>query len=205
LSGPYPAGYGFPWPFGRAGIRFSILPSPAGDLDLPRGRLTAGVCSCRPHRALHVPHEGDAVGVGASFTPRSTVFIKAGVVHELRSACDQSSPSQPGLSMTCCSFDASQKIHLIVHPSYLHLIRVSRLVRASPWTSPAASHTSVTSFAHAPDGDGIEHYPGSVLRTAPIMRPRAALDKASVAYVLCRIEDDSSLTPSANTRTSSRG
>ncbi len=27
------------------------------------------------------------------------------------------------------------------------------------------------------------------------MRPRAALDTASVAYVLCRIEDDSSLTP----------
>ncbi len=27
------------------------------------------------------------------------------------------------------------------------------------------------------------------------MRPRAALDNASVAYVLCRIEDDSSLTP----------
>ena len=27
------------------------------------------------------------------------------------------------------------------------------------------------------------------------MRPRAALDTTSVAYVLCRIEDDSSLTP----------
>jgi hypothetical protein len=27
------------------------------------------------------------------------------------------------------------------------------------------------------------------------MRPRAALDTISVAYVLCRIEDDSSLTP----------
>ena len=27
------------------------------------------------------------------------------------------------------------------------------------------------------------------------MRPRAALDATSVAYVLCRIEDDSSLTP----------
>src|SRR5215217_8876962 len=31
---PYPAGYGFPSPFSRAGIRFSILPSPAGDLGL---------------------------------------------------------------------------------------------------------------------------------------------------------------------------
>jgi hypothetical protein len=52
--------------------------------------------SDRPHRGLHVPHEEDAVGVGASFTPRSTVFIRAGVVHKLRSACDHSSSSQPG-------------------------------------------------------------------------------------------------------------
>ena len=34
--------------------------------------------------------------MGAFFTPRSSVFIKAGVVHEPRSVCDQSSPSQPG-------------------------------------------------------------------------------------------------------------
>jgi hypothetical protein len=34
------------------------------------------------------------------------------------------------------------------------------------------------------------------LKTTPIMRPRVALDTTSVAaYVLCRIEDDSSLTP----------
>jgi hypothetical protein len=32
-------------------------------------------------------------------------------------------------------------------------------------------------------------------KTTPIMRPRAALDTTSVAYVLCRIEDDASLTP----------
>src|SRR5215213_1202497 len=53
------------------------------------------------------------------------------------------------ISMTCCSFDASTKIHLTVHPSYLQLIRFARLVRASPWTSPAASHTSVTGCARA--------------------------------------------------------
>src|SRR5215208_5225798 len=33
------------------------------------------------------------------------------------------------------------------------------------------------------------------LKTTPIMRPRVALDTTSVAYVLCRIEDDASLTP----------
>jgi hypothetical protein len=33
------------------------------------------------------------------------------------------------------------------------------------------------------------------LKTTSLMRPRAALDTTSVAYVLCRIEDESSLTP----------
>jgi hypothetical protein len=32
-------------------------------------------------------------------------------------------------------------------------------------------------------------------KTTSLMRPRAALDTTSVAYVLCRIEDDASLTP----------
>jgi hypothetical protein len=32
-------------------------------------------------------------------------------------------------------------------------------------------------------------------KTTSLMRPRAALDTTSVAYELCRIEDDSSLTP----------
>jgi hypothetical protein len=96
--------------------------------------------------------------------------------------------------MTCSSFDASQKIHLYVHPSDLRLIRFARPVRASPWISPAASRRSLA-ILHAPDGDGIEHYPGSVLRTTSLMRLRVALDTTSVAYVLCRIEDDASLTP----------
>jgi hypothetical protein len=33
------------------------------------------------------------------------------------------------------------------------------------------------------------------LKTTSLMRPRVALDTTSVAYVLCRIEDDASLTP----------
>ena len=57
-----------------AGVRFSILPSPAGDLDFPHGRLTA-ILFGGPHRGLHVPHEGGAVGVGASCTPGPSVFM----------------------------------------------------------------------------------------------------------------------------------
>ena len=64
--------------------------------------------------------------------------------------------------MTLSSFDASLKIHFRspVRPSPDPVCPPGS---GSPWTSPAASHASVTSFAHAPDGDGIEHYPGSVL------------------------------------------
>ncbi len=97
--------------------------------------------------------------------------------------------------MTCCSFDASTKIHLYVHPSDLRLIRFARPVRASPWTSPAASHASVTSCARAGWRRDRTLSRVRFLRTTPFMRPRAALDTTSVAYVLCRIEDDSSLTP----------
>jgi hypothetical protein len=86
--------------------------------------------SDRPHRALHVPHEEGAVGVGAFFTPRSTVFIKAGVVHKLRSVCDQSSSSQPGYFDDLLLFRRVDKDSLYVHPSDLRLIRVSRPVRA---------------------------------------------------------------------------
>jgi hypothetical protein len=55
------------------GIRFSILPVPAGELAF----LAVGLLSVfpvRPHRGFHVAHEGDTVGVGASYTPGSPVF-----------------------------------------------------------------------------------------------------------------------------------
>jgi hypothetical protein len=160
---PYPAGYDFPLPFGRSGIRFSIHPSPAGDLGLPRGRLTVG----------HTP--ADPIGVSTfrmrkrSVCGRGGCLLYAEVFGVLKPESSTNSGANAtthhrlnqGISMTCCSFDASQKIHLYVHPSDLRLIRFARLVRASPWSSPAASHRSLA-ILHAPDGDGIEHYPGSI-------------------------------------------
>ena len=94
-----------------AGIRFSILPSPAGDLGLPHGRLTTGVCSGRPHRALHVPHEEDAVRGGCLLyaevfgvlKPESTTNSGANATTHHRLNQD--------ISMTFSSFDASTKIH----------------------------------------------------------------------------------------------
>ena len=77
LREPYPAGYGFPSPFGS---RHSLLdPSLSrwGFGPSSRSAYCRSVepLSDRPHRGLHVPHEGDAVGVGAFFTPRSSVFL----------------------------------------------------------------------------------------------------------------------------------
>ena len=44
----------------------------------------------------------------------------------------------------------------------------------------------VTDSLHAPDGDGIEHYPGFVFRTTSLMRPRVALIDVSLARRACR-------------------
>ena len=63
--------------------------------------------------------------------------------------------------MTCCSFDASTKIHYYVHPSDLHLIRFARF--GLPLDFSGGFAQVVTASLHAPDGDGIEHYPGSLL------------------------------------------
>jgi hypothetical protein len=64
------------------------------------------------------------------------------------------------ISMTCCSFDASTKIHSRspVRPSPDPVCSPGS---GSSWTSPAASHRSLA-ILHALDGDGIEHYPGSI-------------------------------------------
>jgi hypothetical protein len=117
--------------------------------------------SGRPHRGLHVAHEGDAVGVGASFTPRSSVFIKAGVVHELRSECGHSSSSQPGYFDDLLLFRRVDEDSLVRSPVRPSPDPVCSPGSGSSWTSPAASHRSLP-ILHAPDGDGIEHYPGSV-------------------------------------------
>jgi hypothetical protein len=95
--------------------------------------------------------------------------------------------------MTCCSFDASTKIHYYVHPSDLHLIRFARPVRA-PLGLLRRLRTGRYRFCTRRMATGSNTIPGP-FKTTPIMRPRVALDKASVQYTLCRIEDDASLTP----------
>lgn len=54
------------------GIRFLILPVPAGELCFPCGQPTAAFGG--PHRGFHVSHEGDTVGVDALSTPGPMVF-----------------------------------------------------------------------------------------------------------------------------------
>jgi hypothetical protein len=52
----------------------------------------------------------------------------------------------------------------------------------------------VSDFCTRRMATGSNTIPGP-LKTPSLMRPRVALDTTSVAYVLCRIEDDASLTP----------
>jgi hypothetical protein len=115
-----------------------------------------GVCTFRMRKRSVC-----AVGVGASFTPRSSVFIKAGVVHELRSECDHSSSSQPGNFDDLLLFRRVDEDSLVRSPVRPSPDPVCSPGSGSSWTSPAASHRSLP-ILHAPDGDGIEHYPGSV-------------------------------------------
>jgi hypothetical protein len=84
------------------------------------------------------------------------------------------------LSVTFSSFDASTKIHPLRSPVRPSPDPVCPPGSGSPWTSPAASHRPLP-ILHAPDGDRIEHHPGSVLGTTSFMRPRVALIEVSVA------------------------
>jgi hypothetical protein len=95
--------------------------------------------------------------------------------------------------MTLSSFDASTKIHSRspVRPSPDPVCSPGS---SSPWTSPAASHRSLPILCTRRMATGSNTIPGP-LKTTSLMRPRAALIKSSLPYTLCRIEDDSSLTP----------
>jgi hypothetical protein len=161
---PYPAGYGFPWPFGS---RHSLLdPSLSRWGSGPSSQSaychSPKLLSDRPHRGLHVPHEGDvcAVGVGASYTPRSTVFMPEPITNSGPNATSHHRLNQ--------AFDDLLLFRRVDEDSLVHSpVRTSPDPvcppgSGSPWISPAASHRSLP-ILHAPDGDGIEHYPGSVL------------------------------------------
>ena len=80
--------------------------------------------------------------------------------------------------MTCCSFDASTKIHLYVHPSDLHLIRIARPVRA-PLGLLRRLRTDRYRFCTRQMATGSNTIPGP-LKTTSLMRPRVALIEESV-------------------------
>ena len=85
-----------------------------------------------------------------------------------------------GISMTSCSFDASQKIHSRspVRPSPDPVCSPGS---GSPWTSPAASHASVTRCARSGWRRDRTLSRVRILRTTPFMRPRVALIEVSIA------------------------
>jgi hypothetical protein len=149
---------GFPG-LSAAGIRFSILPSPTGDLDLPHGRFTT-ILLGGPHRGLHVPHEGGVLGVGASCTPGPSVFMP-GYGRDPGPSAIQLIIASTRFSVISHN-DASTEIHFCVHPSELRLARFARLVWA-PLGLLRRLRTSSLPNSHAPDDDGIEHYPESIL------------------------------------------
>jgi hypothetical protein len=134
---PYPAGYGFPLPFGcwpsLVGPSFpaeEFRPSCVGPTGLKAG----------PQRGFHVPHGGDATGVDAIYTPgprcpHGTSFRgHAGWPIIAASAIFRRRPSltEPQRWFTC------------VHPSGLPLARQSPYGSGLPWTLPLAHKQSVT-------------------------------------------------------------
>ena len=105
--------------FSAAGIRFSILPSPAGGLGLPHGRLTTSSIG-RPHRGLHVPH-GEMCGRGGCLLYTGTFgVLKPGRSSTPERVRSNSSSPRPGISTTLCLTTPLRRFTL-VHPSDLHL------------------------------------------------------------------------------------
>jgi hypothetical protein len=62
-----------------AGIRFSGLPAPAGELKPSSRPACRQARPAGPHRGCHVPHGRDAAGVGAAWTPGTVVHSWPGV------------------------------------------------------------------------------------------------------------------------------
>src|SRR5215207_10025644 len=171
-----------------AGLRFSILPSPTGDLGLPPGRLTAGVCPADPIGVYTFRMRKKMCGRGGCLL-YAEIF---GVLKpEPTTSSEPSAISHHRLnqeiSMTYFSFDASMKIH------FRSPVRPSPDPGLPPGSGIPLDFSDgfaqiVTDPLHAPDGDGIEHYPGFILRTTSLMRPRVALIEASVA---CSAQEES--------------
>ena len=138
-----------------AGIRFSILPSPAEDLGLPCGRLTAGGLA-DPIGVYTFRMREIRFGVGLSYAPGPLVFALR-ILRFLRPDAARYHHIDPGL-MTSPNDTYTQRF-TFVDPSELHLARVARLVRARLGHFEQL-HMEPLPAPHVPDGDGVEHYSG---------------------------------------------
>ena len=157
---PYPAGYGFPSPFGSRRSLLDPSLSRWGFGPRPRGRLAAG----------HAP--ADPIGV---YTFRMGRSGRGGCLlyAEVFGVLEPGPTTNPGANVTThhrfdrafgdlLLFRRVDEDSLISSPVRPSPDPVRPPDSGSPWTSPAASHRSLP-ILHAPDGDGIEHYPGSLL------------------------------------------
>jgi hypothetical protein len=135
-----------------AGLRFLDLPPPAGDLYVPYGSPTA--VAGRPHRGYHVPHEGDAVGSGASCTPGSRFPTAGRKQSRFRYDPVTSSPYQPSFSVTPNN-DASNG-GSSRHPFDLRLARINPMTGSFLRLCPQL-HTSLLPEVHVRTGDKTGH------------------------------------------------
>jgi hypothetical protein len=134
------------------GLRFLDLPPPAGDLYVPYGSPTA--VAGRPHRGYHVPHEGDAVGSGASCTPGSRFPTAGRKQSRFRYDPVTSSPYQPSFSVTPNN-DASNG-GSSRHPFDLRLARINPMTGSFLRLCPQL-HTSLLPEVHVRTGDKTGH------------------------------------------------
>ena len=98
-----------------AGVRFSGLPAPAGELCLPHVRPTGRDVPAGPHRGCHVPLGRDAAGVGAAWTPGTVVRSRPVVGHRPAPAAFQRRSLFSRLLHSACGSprnEASSAIHL---------------------------------------------------------------------------------------------
>ena len=161
-----------------AGLRFSGLLVPAGELGRPYGWLTGRSTAPRPHRGYHVPLLGDATGEDEPFTPEPWRprhgFLGYRVLHRWVHRPSGLLARQDRLSHHIRSVCVTRPQQ--VHPSNLPVARLA-LVTGPPFGfSTQASHEVVTVLARwGGDGrmdarpDAIQHRvtPSERLRVAP--------------------------------------
>jgi hypothetical protein len=97
-----------------AGIRFSGLPAPAGELKPSSRPAYRQERPAGPHRGCHVPHGRDAAGVGAAWTPGTVVHSRPVVGHRPAPAAFQRRSLLSRLLRSACGSprnEASSAIH----------------------------------------------------------------------------------------------